>query len=88
MPYSCLKFAKALEEQGILTLDRLKKLPQSDAIEVLEGCGMKKLQVRAVMEAFNPPSFPAPAPDPKVLFTLASFRRPNFFIRFADCLCC
>ncbi len=58
---ACLKFAKDLTDQGILTLERLKKLPQSEAIELLEGCGMKKLQVRTVIEAIAPAPAPAPA---------------------------
>jgi hypothetical protein len=66
---SCLKFAKALEEQGVLSLERLKKLPEADAREILEGCGLKKLQVGAVMEAIAPPPAaaavsPAPSPAP------------------------
>ena len=68
---SCLKFAKALEEQGVLSLERLKKLPEADAREILEGCGLKKLQVGAVMEAIAPPPAaaavsppPSPAPAP------------------------
>ena len=71
----CLKFAKALDEQGILTMERLKKLPEADAREALEAAGMKKLQVRSVMEAIassssvaasSPPSAPpASAPAAK-----------------------
>ena len=66
---SCLKFAEALEEQGVLSLERLKKLPEADAREILEGCGLKKLQVGAVMEAIAPPPAaaavsPAPSPAP------------------------
>ena len=33
---SCLKFAKALEEQGILTIERLKKMPAHQAKKALE----------------------------------------------------
>jgi hypothetical protein len=34
---SCLKFAKALEQQGVVSFERLKKLPQCEAVEVLEA---------------------------------------------------
>ena len=68
----CLGFAKKLAEEGVLTMDRLKKLPEADAREVLEAAGMKKLQVRTVMEAIAPPPVvvpispaPSPAPAPK-----------------------
>jgi hypothetical protein len=37
---SCLKFAKALEEQGVLSLERLKKLPVDKAQKVLEKVQM------------------------------------------------
>ena len=57
---TCLKFAKALEEHGILSIDKLKKLPEADAIEVLGTAGMKKLQIRTVMEAIAPPPVTAP----------------------------
>jgi hypothetical protein len=60
----CLKFAKALDEQGILTMERLKKLPEPDAREALEAAGMKKLQVRTVMEAIASPSSVAPSSPP------------------------
>jgi len=74
---SCLKFAKALEEQGILTMERLKKLPEADAREALEAAGMKKLQICSVMEAIAPPPTvppisPAAAPPVSSALTAAS----------------
>jgi hypothetical protein len=62
----CLKFAKALDEQGILSIERLKKLPEADAREALEAAGMKKLQVRTVMEAVTSPPAVAPVPAAQV----------------------
>jgi hypothetical protein len=48
---SCLKFAKALEEQGVLALDRLKKMPVLKAKKVLEIVKMSEFQIDAIMEA-------------------------------------
>ena len=48
---SCLKFAKALEEQGILSLERLKKMPVDKAQKVLEKVKMTEIQIEAIMEA-------------------------------------
>ena len=66
---SCLKFAKALEEQGVLSLERLKKLPVDKAQKVLEKVKMTDIQIDAVMEAIAPPPAaaavsPAPSPAP------------------------
>ena len=79
----CLKFAKALDEQGILTMERLKKLPEADVREALEAAGMKKLQVRTVMEAIAPPPAvapvppaPSPAPAPKAATAAAPISSP------------
>jgi hypothetical protein len=48
---SCLKFAKALEEQGVLSLERLKKMPVDKAQKVLEKVKMTEIQIEAIMEA-------------------------------------
>jgi hypothetical protein len=73
---ACLNFAKALGDQGVLSIDRLKKLPDSHVREVLEAVGMKKLQIITIMEAVVaaaavapklPPSPPPPAPKPAVV---------------------
>jgi TPR repeat protein len=75
----CVDFAKKLTKEGVLSISRLKDLSEAEAVEVLEGCGMKKLQVRTVMKSFAPPSSaaaaaispapsPAPAPSPESLF--------------------
>ena len=66
---SCLKFVKALEEQGVLSLERLKKLPVDKAQKVLEKVKMTDIQIDAVMEAIAPPPAaaavsPAPSPAP------------------------
>jgi hypothetical protein len=47
----CLDFAKKLTKEGVLSLVQLKDLSEAEAVEVLEGCGMKKLQVRTVMKS-------------------------------------
>jgi hypothetical protein len=59
----CLDFARKLTKVGVLSLDRLKKLPEAHAREVLESCGLKKLQVLTILEAVAPVS-PAPSPAP------------------------
>ena len=51
---SCLKFAKALEEQGVLSLDRLKKLSVDKAQKVLEKVKMSEIQIDVIMEAIAP----------------------------------
>jgi hypothetical protein len=55
-----------------MSISQLKDLSEAEAVEVLEGCGMKKLQVRTVMKsvasaaaaAISPAPSPAPAPAP------------------------
>jgi hypothetical protein len=77
----CLNFAKSLADQGVLSLERLKKLPEADAREILEGCGLKKLQVGAVMEAIAPPPAAAavsPAPSPAPAPAPAALLPPEF----------
>ncbi len=59
----CLDFAKKLTKEGVLSIGRLNDLSEAEAVEVLEGCGMKKLQVRTVMKSFAPT-----APSPESLF--------------------
>jgi TPR repeat protein len=68
---SCLKFAKALEEQGIVSIERLKKMPAHQAKKALEIVKMTEFQIDAIMEAIAPPSSaaaaaisPAPSPAP------------------------
>ncbi len=46
-----MKFAKALEEQGVLSLERLKKMPVDKAQKVLEKVKMTEIQIEAIMEA-------------------------------------
>jgi hypothetical protein len=57
---SCLKFAKALEEQGVLSLDRLKKLSVDQARKVLDKVKMSEIQIDAIMEAIAPTPVVAP----------------------------
>jgi hypothetical protein len=61
---SCLKFAKALEEQGILTMERLKKMPAPQAKRALEIVKMTEFQIDAIMEVIAPVPVPAPVPAP------------------------
>jgi DNA-binding beta-propeller fold protein YncE len=72
---SCLTFAKALEQQGVVSMERLKKMREADARKVLEAAGMKNFQVLSVIYAIAlpapaaaaaapPPPAPAPAPAP------------------------
>jgi hypothetical protein len=50
---SCLKFAKALEEQGVLSLDRLKKMAVHKAKKALEVVKMSEFQIDSIMEAIT-----------------------------------
>ena len=72
----CLAFAKKMTQEGILSLDKLKKVPEADAIEVLGAAGMKKLQIRTVMESIafpiDAPVSPAPLPTLQPAFTTFS----------------
>ena len=66
---ACLNFAKTLADQGVLSLERLKKLPVDKAQKVLEKVKMTDIQIDAVMEAIAPPPAaavvsPAPSPAP------------------------
>jgi hypothetical protein len=54
-------------------MEQLKELSEAEAVELLEGCGMKKIQIRTVMKAVAPPApaapvspVPPPAPAPAV----------------------
>ena len=79
---SCLKFAKALEEQGILTMERLKKMPVPQAKKALEIVKMTEFQIEAIMEALAPPPAAAPispassAPAPKPAIPTAQAASP------------
>ena len=79
---ACLNFAKALGDQGVLSIDRLKKLSMDKALKVLEMVKMSEFQIDAVMEAVGapasaaaaapvapklPPPPPPPAPKPAVV---------------------
>jgi TPR repeat protein len=66
---ACLNFAKALSDQGILTMERLKKMPAPQAKKALGIVKMTEFQIDTVMEAIAPPSSAAaaaisPAPSP------------------------
>jgi hypothetical protein len=61
---ACLKFAKDLSDQGILTMERLKKLSADRAQKVLEKVQMNDIQIETVMEAAFPAPAPARAPAP------------------------
>jgi hypothetical protein len=76
---ACLNFAKALSDQGILTMERLKKMPAHQAKKALGIVKMTEFQIDAIMEAIAPPSSaaaaaislapsPAPAPSASALF--------------------
>ncbi len=64
---ACLKFAKDLCDQGILNMERLKKMPTHKAKKALEIVKMSEFQIDAIMEAITagtpaPASQHAPAP--------------------------
>ena len=56
---ACLNFAKSLADQGVLSMDRLKKLTVEKAQRVLEKVKMSEIQIDAVMEAIAPPAMVA-----------------------------
>jgi hypothetical protein len=58
----CLDFAKKLTKEGVLTMERLKKLSADKAQKVLEKVQMNDIQIETVMEAIAPAPAPAPAP--------------------------
>jgi hypothetical protein len=69
----CLEFAKKLTKEGILTLDKLKKMAPDKVQKVLEKVKMTETQIDTIMEAVAPqpaaaavaaPAAPAPAPKP------------------------
>jgi TPR repeat protein len=67
---ACLNFAKSLADQGVLTMERLKKMPVHQAKKALEIVKMTEFQIDAIIEVISPPPFagptspasPAPAP--------------------------
>ena len=85
---ACLNFAKTLADQGVLSLERLKKLPVDKAQKVLVKVKMTDIQIDAVMEAIAPPpaaaapatllpSKSAPAAPAQVLLSALSHRFPT-----------
>jgi hypothetical protein len=52
---ACSNFAKSLAHQGILTVERLKKMPVHQAKKALEIVKMTEFQIEAIMEALAPP---------------------------------
>ncbi len=71
---SCLKFGKALEEQGVLSLECLNKLPVGNSLQGLERVKMTDIQFDAVIEAMMPPPAIAAvstAPSPALTITHA-----------------
>jgi hypothetical protein len=71
----CLDFARKLTKDGLLSVNQLQDLSEVEAVEVLESCGMKKLQIRTVMKCIALPAAVAAmplaaAPDPAIAPTL------------------
>ena len=56
---ACLNFAKTLADQGILSIERLKKMPAHQAKKALEIVKMTEFQIDAVMEVIAPPAIAA-----------------------------
>jgi hypothetical protein len=52
---ACLNLAKSLADQGVLTMERLRKMPAHQAKKALEIVKMTEFQIDAVMEAIAPP---------------------------------
>ena len=73
---SCLRFAKALEEQGVLSLERLKKLPVDKVQKVLEKVQMSEIQIETIMEAIASAPASVIASDSQKVF-LGSNAPPN-----------
>ena len=79
---ACSNFAKSLAHQGILTMERLKKMPVPQAKKALEIVKMTEFQIEAIMEALAPPPAAAPispassAPAPKPAIPTAQAASP------------
>jgi hypothetical protein len=52
---ACSNLAKSLADQGVLTMERLRKMPAHQAKKALEVVKMTEFQIDAVMEAIAPP---------------------------------
>ena len=73
---ACLNFAKALSDQGILTMERLKKMPVPQAKKALEIVKMTEFQIEAIMEALAPPPAAAQSRETTRLSRRTSCHRP------------
>jgi hypothetical protein len=83
---ACLKFAKVLGDQGVVTMERLKKLSADKVQKVLEKVQMTDIQIETVMEAIAPAPAPAPASE-MVCHANAITPCPNSRV-FPGCCCC
>ena len=63
---ACLNLAKSLADQGVLTMERLRKMPAHQAKKALEVVKMTEFQIDAVMEAIAPPHAAAQGAPHKV----------------------
>jgi len=61
---TCLNFAKALSDQGILTMERLERMPAHQAKKALQIVKMTEFQIDAIMQAVAPSSSAASAAAP------------------------
>jgi hypothetical protein len=59
---TCVAFARALADEGVMSLERLRPMEAQDARGILQSAGLKKLQIESVLQALGPASA-APAAD-------------------------
>jgi hypothetical protein len=59
---ACVALGRSLAEEGVMSLEDLRRLPSAEACKLLlRTAGMKELQVIKVVESYNPSPTPAAA---------------------------
>ncbi len=61
---ACVSFARSLADEGVMSLEKLRRMQPAAARHVLQGAGMKSIQIETVLEAYLPAPAPAPALKP------------------------
>ena len=70
---ACLNLAKSLADQGVLTMERLRKMPAHQAKKALEVVKMTEFQIDTIMEAIAPAQGGAAA-APQVVHKVCAWR--------------
>jgi hypothetical protein len=78
----CVVLARALAEEGVMTLDHLRLIKAEDARHLLQNCGMQRHQhAKVIQEQFSPaPGCAAAPPLDLAALKVAAAARPLPFL--------